>query len=594
MDYNDGEELHKYQWDYVQDPQGMWFTGLIDEEEGAYTHEDPPMVIARTIKSIQCAKSENKEKAYIYWVKSDYTIRLGDLIDELNMGDCSYGHEILTVEFEGDYSFNDYASDYFNTTIETDDDEKCITIQGDNSSIDIEPLNFNSSDATNAYNYCKGLFSKVIETGEVNKLSIDELMGLSLCELKKMNTSRRKEVIKTIISDNINDKQDVLLNNLISTTQDEPALKDWLLSKINQASAVNQLVRIIEYIPSKWFSDGLSSSEVQSCIKKIVNSGLNKRKYNALKLVMKSVTSKNKASSIIEWLRTNGNMREEFFSSLNDLSSQNFQNIATGVTHLYLIQSKKDIINEGKEVEQENFFVWNPLGNIDEYNMYEVDNWEEIMELFNNAYTTSYRVSFKDNGKFFVNVIRHTTDGEEYHSFELDPFETVSVYFEVKNKHIGVEDHTVAMPGVYLAWLIEVREREATKTFKDFGITVATFYFPAANLTKALSAGKYMNALWNGFVLTKTFTDKLLRDEELRTYANDKFSNEFVNAFVTASKIFDVALLFKSFANEEYEAVAITLLNEWNNISQANKESFKEEYPEEYELLKEKMNLLIQ
>jgi hypothetical protein len=35
MDYNDGEELHKYQWDYVQDPQGMWFTGLIDEEEGA-------------------------------------------------------------------------------------------------------------------------------------------------------------------------------------------------------------------------------------------------------------------------------------------------------------------------------------------------------------------------------------------------------------------------------------------------------------------------------------------------------------------------------------------------------------------------------
>jgi hypothetical protein len=35
MDYNDGEELHKYQWDLVQDPQGMWFTGLIDEEEAA-------------------------------------------------------------------------------------------------------------------------------------------------------------------------------------------------------------------------------------------------------------------------------------------------------------------------------------------------------------------------------------------------------------------------------------------------------------------------------------------------------------------------------------------------------------------------------
>jgi hypothetical protein len=35
MDYNDGEELHKYQWDLVQDPQGMWFASFIDEEEAA-------------------------------------------------------------------------------------------------------------------------------------------------------------------------------------------------------------------------------------------------------------------------------------------------------------------------------------------------------------------------------------------------------------------------------------------------------------------------------------------------------------------------------------------------------------------------------
>jgi len=36
MDYNNGKELHKYQWDLVQAPQGMWFTGLIDEEEMAW------------------------------------------------------------------------------------------------------------------------------------------------------------------------------------------------------------------------------------------------------------------------------------------------------------------------------------------------------------------------------------------------------------------------------------------------------------------------------------------------------------------------------------------------------------------------------
>ena len=594
MDYNDGKELHKYQWDYIHDPQGEWFTSLVDEEEMAMVSEDDPLVIARAIKGIQCAKSEDKEKALINWSKRYYTIRLSDLIDELNMGDCSYGHVILTVDFEGDLSSSGYTSDYFSTTIETDDDEKRITIQGENSSIVIEPLNFNSSDATDAYNYCKALFSKVIETGEVNGLSIDELIGLSLCELKKMRLERRKEVIEILTSDKIKDKEDALLKNLISTAQDETALKNWLLSKITQIDEAKQLVRLIEYIPSKWFKDGLSSSEVNSCIEKIVNSGVNKRKYNALKLVMKSVTSDDKATTIIEWLRNQDNIREEFFSSLNNLSSDNFTNIATGVTHLYLTQSKEDIINEGKEVEQENFFVWNPLGNIDEYNMYEVDNGEEIMELFNNAYTTSYRVSFKDNGKFFVNVIRHTTDGEKYYTFELDPFETVSVYFEVKNEHIGVEDNTVTMPGVYLAWLIDVREREATEAFKDFAITVATFYFPAANLTKALKAGNYMRTLWNGFLLSKTFTDKLLSNEELRFDAYRNFGSTWVDAYIQLSKIMDIGLLFKSFANEEYETLAVTLLNEWNNISQANKESFKEEYPEEYELLKEKINLLNQ
>jgi len=594
MDYNDGKELHKYQWDYIHDPQGEWFTSLVDEEEMAMVSEDDPLVIARAIKGIQCAKSEDKEKALINWSKRYYTIRLSDLIDELNMGDCSYGHVILTVDFEGDLSSSGYTSDYFSTTIETDDDEKRITIQGENSSIVIEPLNFNSSDATDAYNYCKALFSKVIETGEVNGLSIDELIGLSLCELKKMRLERRKEVIEILTSDKIKDKEDALLRNLISTAQDETTLKNWLLSKITQTDETKQLVRLIEYIPSKWFKDGLSSSEVQSYIEKIVNSGLNKRKYNALKLVMKSVTSDDKASTIIEWLRNQDNIREEFFSSLNNLSSDNFTNIATGVTHLYLTQSKEDIINEGKEVDQENFFVWNPLGNIQDYNLDEIDNWEEMMDFRSNAYTTSYRVLFRDNGKFIVNVNRGTMEGSEVSHFTLDPFETVSVYFEVKNKHIGVEDHTVAMPGVYLAWLIEVREREAIKAFKDFGITVATLYFPVANLTKALNAGSYMKALWNGFVLSKTLTDKLLNNDQLRVSIQETFGDNFLPVYAKVTKIIDVAILFKDFADEEYLTVVNDLIQIWDNTSQESKDNFKSNHPEEFEDLREKINLLKQ
>ncbi|MFP4047110.1 MAG: hypothetical protein ACLFT4_05050, partial [Bacteroidales bacterium] len=39
MDYNNGKELHKYQWDYIHDPRSVYFSSLIDEEEMAMTWE---------------------------------------------------------------------------------------------------------------------------------------------------------------------------------------------------------------------------------------------------------------------------------------------------------------------------------------------------------------------------------------------------------------------------------------------------------------------------------------------------------------------------------------------------------------------------
>ena len=309
---------------------------------------------------------------------------------------------------------------------------------------------------------------------------------------------------------------------------------------------------------------------------------------------MLSVTSEDKAGSVIDWLRNNNNVREAFFSSLSNLSSENFQNIATGVTHLYLTQSKEDIINEGKEVDQENFFVWNPLGNIDDYNLDEIDNWEEMMDFRSDAYSTSYRVLFRNNGKFIVNVTRSTMAGTQTNHFTIDPFESVSVYFEVKNEHIGVEDHTVAMPGVYLAWLIEVREREAIKAFKNYSTLVAGLVFPANSLTNALRAGNYMKTLWNGFVLTKTLTDELLKSKEIRTAIIRNFSKEFLNRYGKASKIIDVAILFKDYADKKYLSVTNDLIKIWDNTNQENKENFKNNYPKKFEILKKRINLLRQ
>ena len=64
MDYNNGKELHKYQWDLVQDPQGMWFTGLIDEEEGA----------AQLIPDLVCTQKfiEEFRRSYVKNIKLRY------------------------------------------------------------------------------------------------------------------------------------------------------------------------------------------------------------------------------------------------------------------------------------------------------------------------------------------------------------------------------------------------------------------------------------------------------------------------------------------------------------------------------------------
>jgi len=40
MDYNDGERLHKYQWDLIHDPQNILFAWAQDEEEGAMQGDD--------------------------------------------------------------------------------------------------------------------------------------------------------------------------------------------------------------------------------------------------------------------------------------------------------------------------------------------------------------------------------------------------------------------------------------------------------------------------------------------------------------------------------------------------------------------------
>ncbi|MGM0582967.1 MAG: hypothetical protein ACQETL_19985 [Bacteroidota bacterium] len=80
MDYNNGKALHKYQWDLVQDPQGEWFTSLVDEEEMASIF-NKACKLKTIMENIRYAAANNKNYEREYQIEgikvSDITLSNG-------------------------------------------------------------------------------------------------------------------------------------------------------------------------------------------------------------------------------------------------------------------------------------------------------------------------------------------------------------------------------------------------------------------------------------------------------------------------------------------------------------------------------------
>ena len=115
MDYNNGKELHKYQWDLVQDPQGMWFTGLIDEEEMAMVSEEDSLVT--TITSVENAQLAPKDGHHlnVEFEVENYQELIEKYPDETQFimalvydkdNNCIYTQELETDENNGSFSWN--------------------------------------------------------------------------------------------------------------------------------------------------------------------------------------------------------------------------------------------------------------------------------------------------------------------------------------------------------------------------------------------------------------------------------------------------------------------------------------------------------
>ncbi|MRT94143.1 hypothetical protein [Ancylomarina sp. 16SWW S1-10-2] len=221
-----------------------------------------------------------------------------------------------------------------------------------------------------------------------------------------------------------------------------------------------------------------------------------------------------------------------------------------------------------KNVNADNFFIRNPLGGLKD-KFPKVINVEQLKGFLNETYNTGYHVILKDS-QFIVTVTRKYKIESYHKTFYLNPFETVSVYFASKNKYIGIEDHTVVMPGVLLAWILDQRERETNQILIDIGLTAASFYIGGTAVFKAAGiTGKIINSI----LFVKGLTDKILESPEvlkiLIKKKGDK-GDELIQYYKDFSNLINCTLIFKNFADKEIDSKISLLITAWSEINKLN------------------------
>jgi hypothetical protein len=119
MDYNNGKELHKYQWDLIKDPQGEAFAIFMDEEEVAMEEGLDCKVGVKT--NLEDIKEANSEEEEVITISSgiDYDCTLFDV----EIGETVYEQMWFITTFDqydGSFSFN--PSEYKKTELDEYDD----------------------------------------------------------------------------------------------------------------------------------------------------------------------------------------------------------------------------------------------------------------------------------------------------------------------------------------------------------------------------------------------------------------------------------------------------------------------------------------
>ncbi|MBN2750868.1 MAG: hypothetical protein JXR57_15365 [Bacteroidales bacterium] len=228
MDYKNGTDLLKYQWDYIHDPEGGLFL-FEDSEEGEVVVENSTKALARLIKTINCAHNNKKQKVKLYLPSTSIKASIAGLESELYVTGslCAKDAELKATLYEmfgeaKDFG-NDYLEDVFNLEdIAFDDNNKIITLKGDKYTL----LFSGTKEAECAYRFTKSnlIGSLHVPRTPINYATLDQLQYSSPCELQYLSIDSRKDLLQKIQSEtnwyngSLKDSRQKITINVIATT----------------------------------------------------------------------------------------------------------------------------------------------------------------------------------------------------------------------------------------------------------------------------------------------------------------------------------------------------------------------------------------
>jgi hypothetical protein len=317
---------------------------------------------------------------------------------------------------------------------------------------------------------------------------------------------------------------------------------------------------------------------------KIINQDnvISEQEAICLDILLSTEKDSNEAEQLLLNIKSN-QYEYKLIKNISNINSVAFDHIANGLSKLYYTQNKENILTQGENIDATNMYVWRPLGNVyDNYQQW-INN-PSLSTLYNYFYksTTYYYTTFaENNGNFRIHATGTAFGplGTKYyhHDFYINPLETVSVYFASKNKYINIENYTVVMPGILLAWIINKQDNEINQIMRNIGLTAATFYLSGSSIINALgSSGKILRTI----IFAKELTDKLLESPTvLNILIKDENENDygykFIQLYRDISGLIDCGIFFKDFASVEINDKLPWLIDAWERIDESRKNELK-------------------